>query len=99
MLPEMTTSMDEPRRFEAVAVADEQTTVALDDLDNAAARLFDGYLVRKDLARQLKGRFPVPEYVAEFLVGRYCASVNAAEIAEGMEIVEAQLRERTVRPG
>ena len=34
-----------------------------------------------------------------FLLGRYCASVNESEIAEGLEIVEKQLKDRTVRTG
>jgi ATP-dependent Lon protease len=72
---------------------------ALDDLDHLAAGLFDGYLVRKDLARRFKGRYPIPEYVAEFLLGRYCSSTDPTEIAEGVEIVEQQLRDRAVRPG
>jgi len=71
----------------------------LDPLDQLAASVFEGYLVRKDLARRFKGRYPVPEYVAEFLLGRYCASTDEAEIAEGLGIVELQMRERTVRPG
>jgi ATP-dependent Lon protease len=41
----------------------------------------------------------VPEYVAEFLLGRYCASTDEVEIAEGLGIVELQMRERTVRAG
>src|SRR5207249_5759533 len=32
-------------------------------------------------------------------LGRYCASTDAAEIAEGVGIVEGQMRDRTVRPG
>lgn len=43
----------------------------MDELDRLAARVFDGYIVRKDLARSFKGRYPVPEYVTEFLLGRY----------------------------
>jgi ATP-dependent Lon protease len=62
----------------------------LDALDRIAARVFDGYVVRKDLARRFKGRYPVPEYVAEFLLGRYCASTDEGEIAEGLNIVELQ---------
>src|SRR5688500_3589236 len=42
---------------------------------------------------------PVPTYVVEFLLGRYCASTNEKEIAEGLEIVEKQLKDRTVRTG
>lgn len=70
-----------------------------DELDEVAARAFDGYIVRKDLALQFKGQYPVPTYVGEFLLGRYCATTNEAEIAEGLEIVERQMRDRTVRPG
>jgi ATP-dependent Lon protease len=42
----------------------------LDELDSRAARVFDGYVVRNDLARRFRGRYPVSEYVAEFLLGR-----------------------------
>ena len=73
--------------------------IELDQLDQLGAKLFDGYIVRKDLARHFKGRYPVPEYVAEFLLGRYCASTDPTEIAEGVSIVESQMRDRTVRPG
>ena len=71
----------------------------LDALDRLAAEAFDGLLVRKDLALKFKGQYPVPTYVGEFLLGRYCASTDENEIAEGLEIVEQQLRERTVRAG
>src|SRR5512147_265669 len=71
----------------------------LDALDLLAAEAFEGYIVRKDLALRFRGQYPVPTYVGEFLLGRYCASINEAEIAEGLEIVERQMRERTVRPG
>ena len=74
-------------------------TITMDDLDHLAASHFDGYIVRKDLARSFKGRYPVPEYVAEFLLGRYCASTNEAEIQEGLNIVESQMAYRTVRAG
>jgi ATP-dependent Lon protease len=72
---------------------------ALDDLDALAARAFDGYIVRKDLALRFKGQYPVPTYVGEFLLGRYCASTDPEEIEEGLQIVERQMRERTVRAG
>ena len=56
--------------------------------DNDAATIY-GY------ARQ----YPVPTYVVEFLLGRYCASIKEEEIAEGLEIVQKQLKGRTVRTG
>src|SRR5437773_73530 len=71
----------------------------LDGIDRIAAKAFEGYVVRKDLVRKFKGQYPVPTYVAEFLLGRYCASVDDEEIAEGLKIVERQLGEKTVRAG
>jgi len=71
----------------------------LDSTDSIATKAFEGYVVRKDLVRQFKGQYPVPTYVAEFLLGRYCASVDPEEIAEGLKIVERQLGEKTVRAG
>lgn len=74
-------------------------SMELDPLDSLAATAFDGYLVRKDLVRKYSRQYPVPTYVVEFLLGRYCASVNEAEILEGLQIVEKQLKDRTVRTG
>jgi len=71
----------------------------LDHLDTLASTAFEGYIVRKDLALRFRGQYPVPTYVGEFLLGRYCASTNDQEITEGLAIVERQMRERTVRPG
>lgn len=71
----------------------------LDALDQIAAKAFEGYLVRKDLVRQFKGQYPVPTYVGEFLLGRYCASVDEQEIQEGLAVVQRQLASRTVRAG
>ena len=74
-------------------------TMQLDALDKLSATAFDGYLVRKDLVRRYSRMYPVPTYVVEFLLGRYCASVDENEINEGLEIVEKQLKDRTVRTG
>src|SRR5574337_946596 len=71
----------------------------LDQLDRLAATAFEGYLVRKDLVRKYSRQYPVPTYVVEFLLGRYCASTIEAEIEEGLTIVERQLADRTVRTG
>ena len=71
----------------------------LDELDQLAAEAFEGYLVRKDLAQQFRGQYPVPTYVGEFLLGRYCATTDPDEIAEGLAIVERSLNDRTVRAG
>lgn len=71
----------------------------LDQLDQRAAKAFDGYLVRKDLVRKYSRQYPVPTYVVEFLLGRYCATTDEQEIEEGLAIVERQLADRTVRTG
>jgi ATP-dependent Lon protease len=71
----------------------------LDAIDKKAVSVLDGYLVRKDLVRTFSRQFPVPTYVVEFMLGRYCASTDPAEIEEGLEIVQRQLQSRTVRAG
>jgi ATP-dependent Lon protease len=71
----------------------------LDALDRQAAAAFEGRLVRKDLVRRFRGQFPVPTYVVEFMLGRYCASTDPAEIEEGIGLVQEQLAARTVRAG
>jgi len=49
-----------------------------DHLDQLAISTIEGYLVRKDLVRTFSRQFPVPTYVVEFLLGRYCASARSA---------------------
>jgi ATP-dependent Lon protease len=71
----------------------------MDRIDGLAAAALDGYLVRKDLVRTFSRQFPVPTYVVEFLLGRYCASTDPAEIEEGIRIAQRQLAERTVKAG
>ncbi len=71
----------------------------LDDIDRKAAACLEGYLVRKDLVRTFSRQFPVPTYVVEFLLGRYCASTDPEEIDEGIKIVQRQLADRTVKAG
>ena len=71
----------------------------MDHLDNIAAKAFDGFIVRKDLVRRFKNQYPVPTYVVEFLLGRYCATIDEKEIQDGLEIVQRQLSDRAVRAG
>lgn len=71
----------------------------LDKIDQIAAKSFEGFVVRKDLLEQFRKTYPVPTYVIEFLLGRYCATTDEGEIQEGLEIVKRQLQDRTVRPG
>lgn len=73
--------------------------IELDLVDRKAASVLEDYLVRKDLVRTFSRQFPVPTYVVEFLLGRYCASIDQDEIDEGVEIVQHQLKSRTVKAG
>lgn len=73
--------------------------IEMDLIDRKAASSLEGYLVRKDLVRTFSRQFPVPTYVVEFLLGRYCASTDQDEIDEGLEIVQRQLKSRTVKAG
>lgn len=73
--------------------------IELDSIDSKSAKTLDGFLVRKDLVRTFSRQFPVPTYVVEFLLGRYCASINQEEIEEGFGIVEQQLKSKTVKAG
>jgi len=71
----------------------------LDNIDQISAKAFEGYVVRKDLLENFRKTYPVPTYVIEFLLGRYCSTTDEQEIAEGLEIVKRQLQDRTVRAG
>ena len=77
----------------------------LDVLDELAARSFEGFVVRKDLVRKYSRQYPVPTYVVEFMLGRYCASTDPAEIEpreprvrrRGEKVVRVDCTPREVR--
>ncbi len=70
----------------------------MDKLDEKLTAVFDGRVVRKDLLHRIKKGTNVPTFVLEFLLARYCASNEPAEIQAGMEAVLATLQENYVRP-
>lgn len=70
----------------------------MDALDQKLTGTFDGKVVRKDLLHRIKKGTNVPTFVLEFLLARYCASDDAAEIQAGMEAVLDTLNENYVRP-
>lgn len=70
----------------------------MDTLDQKLLLVFDGKVVRKDLLHRIKRGTNVPTFVLEFLLARYCASDEPAEIQEGMEAVLATLQDNYVRP-
>jgi len=70
----------------------------MDPLDQKLNTVFDGKVVRKDLLHRIKKGTNVPTFVLEFLLARYCASNDPAEIQGGMEAVLATLQDNYVRP-
>ena len=70
----------------------------LDELDRQLTTAFDGKVVRKDLLHRIKKGTNVPTFVLEFLLARFCASDDQAEIDAGMEAVLATLQDNYVRP-
>jgi len=70
----------------------------MDNLDEKLTAVFEGRVVRKDLLHRIKKGTNVPTFVLEFLLARYCASNEPAEIQAGMEAVLATLQDNYVRP-
>ena len=70
----------------------------LDTLDLQLTSTFEGKVVRKDLLHRIKKGTNVPTFVLEFLLARFCASDDPAEIQAGMEAVLATLQDNYVRP-
>lgn len=70
----------------------------MDSLDQKLITAFEGKAVRKDLLHRIKKGTNVPTFVLEFLLARYCASDDAAEIQAGLEAVLDTLNDNYVRP-
>ncbi|MCQ8870355.1 BREX system Lon protease-like protein BrxL [Mesorhizobium sp. LMG17149] len=75
-----------------------QSDYVMDALDTKLNDAFDGKVVRKDLLHRIKKGTNIPTFVLEFLLARYCASNEPAEIQAGMEAVLSTLQENYVRP-
>src|SRR4029079_12731519 len=67
-------------------------------LDQKAASVFAGKVVRKDLVRKVKVGANVPVFVLEYLLGRYCATDDPAAIDAGLKVVNTTLSSNFVRP-
>ena len=70
----------------------------MDELDKKLLGVFDGKVVRKDLLHRIKKGTNIPTFVLEFLLARYCASDDPAEIQAGLEAVIETLHDNYVRP-
>jgi ATP-dependent Lon protease len=65
-------------------------------LDKKINENFEGLVVRKDLAKKIKGNAIVPTYVLEYLLGQYCASDDEDNIQSGIETVKEILKKHYV---
>ena len=93
------TAMPNPVEQSGVlALEDELSQLAGQDLDSLLNRHFKGKVVRKDLTKQLKEGANVPVYVLEYLLGMYCASDDDDVVRQGLENVKKILAENYVRP-
>jgi len=70
----------------------------MNELDQKLIATFDGKVLRKDLLHRIKKGTNVPTFVLEFLLARFCASDDQAEMDSGMEAVLASLQDNYVKP-
>ena len=70
----------------------------MNELDEKLISIFDGKVLRKDLLHRIKKGTNVPTFVLEFLLARFCASGDQAEMDSGMEAVLASLQDNYVKP-
>lgn len=68
------------------------------ELDRKAISVFAGKVVRKDLVRKVKVGANVPVFVLEYLLGKYCATDDAAAIEAGLRVVNSTIASNFVRP-
>ncbi len=68
------------------------------DLDKKLLDTFQGYVVRKDIVRSVKGTANVPVFVLEYLLANSCSTDDEEKIKEGVENVQRVLREHYVNP-
>lgn len=72
--------------------------ISLDILDQRVATAFPGRFVRKDLLRRIKAGAYLPVFVLEYLLSRYCSSLEKDIVEEGLDHVNDIIAERFVRP-
>jgi ATP-dependent Lon protease len=59
---------------------------------------YPGAVVRKELLHRIKKSTNVPSFVLEFLLAKFCASDDEAEIQAGLEAVVETIQKNYVRP-
>ena len=68
------------------------------ELDRKLLDTFQGYVVRKDIVRSVKGQDNVPVFVLEYLLANSCSTDDEEKIKEGVQNVHQVLREHYVNP-
>lgn len=68
------------------------------DLDKKLLDLFKGYVVRKDVVRNVKGGANVPVFVLEYLLANACSTDDEDKIRQGVENVKKVLHDHYVNP-
>ena len=58
----------------------------LTEIDNKLLDNFRGYVVKKDLVRQVKVGANVPVFVLEYLIANSCSTDDEQKIAQGIAI-------------
>jgi len=73
-------------------------SLILDDLDKKLMDNFRGYVVKKDLVRELKLGANVPVFVMEYLLANSCSTTDEEQIRKGKENVKMILQDHYVNP-
>ena len=68
------------------------------ELDKKLLDLYQGYVVRKDVVRSVKGGANVPVFVLEYLLANSCSTDDEEKISEGVNNVKNVLRKHYVNP-
>lgn len=68
------------------------------ELDKKLLDLFKGYVVRKDVVRNVKGGANVPVFVLEYLLANACSTDDEEKTCQGVENVKKVLHDHYVNP-
>lgn len=72
--------------------------IILDDLDKKLIEHFRGFVVKKDLVRDIKVGANVPMFVLEYLMANSCSTADEEQIEKGIKNVKSILQNHYVNP-
>jgi ATP-dependent Lon protease len=73
-------------------------SLVLDTLDEKLIENFRGFVVKKDLVRELKLGANVPVFVLEYLLANSCSTTDEEQIRKGIQNVKSILHDHYVNP-